>query len=268
LTQPFGPRRRGPSDRVTDACAEIIANPGAARDRLTVDLFHPPATETDNGIALVERAFAMAVAVQPIRDRMRAAHARDIDQALAQRTITTAEAATLKAAADAVAAAIAVNDFAPEELTSRGAAHKGDVSSQATMRTTIPPASTLAPSSRPSADQPPPEQSPSPTMVPGSSTRAQASQLPPQPSPTQPHPAQTTEPGASTPAASDLQPADQITSPEQEPGPTAQPASTPVPSSHRPSALPAPDSVQALPPPQAPEQVIPLPPPPSAEAAE
>ena len=41
MIQPFGARRRGPSDHVTDACSEIIANPGAARDRLTVDIYHP-----------------------------------------------------------------------------------------------------------------------------------------------------------------------------------------------------------------------------------
>ncbi len=97
----------------------------AARDRLTVDLFHPPETEREHGLALLERAFAMTVAVQPIRDRMHAARVRDIDQALKQRTIIAAEAAQLKAAADAVAAAIAVDDFAPEELTSRGAAQQG-----------------------------------------------------------------------------------------------------------------------------------------------
>jgi len=128
---PFGRRRRGPSDHVTDRCAEIITNPGAARDRLTPDLFHPPATETEHGVALLERAFALTVAVQPIRDRMRAARVRDTDQALKQRTIDAAEAEQLKAAADAVAAAIAVDDFAPEELTSRGAANKENVSSQA-----------------------------------------------------------------------------------------------------------------------------------------
>jgi hypothetical protein len=256
-----------PSDRVTVACAEIIANPGPARDRLTVDLFHPPQTEANNGIALLERAFAMTVAVQPIRDRMRAARVRDIDQAVAQRTISTKDAATLKAAAEAVAAAIAVNDFAPEELTSRGAAHKGDVSSQPTMRTTIPPASTLAPSSRPLADQPPPEQSPSLTTAPGSSTLAQASQPRQQASATHQAAAETTAPAASIPAASQQQPADQTTQPERANPPTIQPASTPVPSSHQ-QQLPAPEPVQALPPPQAPEEVIPLPPPPSAEAAE
>jgi acyl-CoA dehydrogenase len=42
LIQPLGPRRRGPSDRVTDRCADLITHPSVARDRLTVDLYHPP----------------------------------------------------------------------------------------------------------------------------------------------------------------------------------------------------------------------------------
>ena len=127
---PFGRRHRGPSDRVTDVCADIITTPSATRDRLTVDLFHPPESERGHGLALLERAFAMTVAVQPIRDRMHAARVRDMDQAVSQRTITADEAAQLKAAAEAVAAACAVDDFAPEELTARGA-NKEDVSSQA-----------------------------------------------------------------------------------------------------------------------------------------
>jgi acyl-CoA dehydrogenase len=130
--QPFGARRRGPSDRVTDKCAAIITNPCAARDRLTVDLFRPADDAHPNGIALLERAFAMTVAVQPIRDRMHTARVRDVDQAVKQRTITASEAAQLKAAAEAVAAAIAVDDFAPEELTARGAVNKGEASSQPT----------------------------------------------------------------------------------------------------------------------------------------
>jgi acyl-CoA dehydrogenase len=129
---PFGRGSRGPSDRVTDECADLITTPSAARDRLTVDLYHPTEMDGSNGIALVERAFAMVADVQPIRDRMHAARVRDIDQAVKQGTINADEAAKLKATADAVSAAVAVNDFAPEELTVRGAAHKGDVSSQAT----------------------------------------------------------------------------------------------------------------------------------------
>jgi acyl-CoA dehydrogenase len=133
--QPFGRRGRGPSDRVTDTCADLITTPSAARDRLTVDLYHPTELDGSNGIALVERAFTMTAEVQPIRDRMHAARVRDIDQAVKQGTITADEAAKLKAVADAVAAAIAVDDFAPEELTVRGAkgtGAKGEASSQAT----------------------------------------------------------------------------------------------------------------------------------------
>ncbi len=161
LIQPFGPRRRGPSDRVTDRCAEIVTDPCPARDRLTVDLFHPPVTETGNGIALLERAFAMTVAVQPIRDRMRAARVRDIDQAVSQRTIGADDAARLKSAADAVAAAIAVDDFAPEELAARGTFHKGEGSSPATFpdipRLTSDPPPAELPPSEPIQALPPPE---------------------------------------------------------------------------------------------------------------
>src|ERR1043166_1702386 len=134
LIQPLGPRRRGPSDVVTEQCADIISKPGSARDRLVCDLYKPTRTtgEHPDPIALVERAFALAAEVQPLRDRMRAAHTRSIDQAVQQRTITADEAEKLRAAAAAVAAAIAVDDFAPEELTSRDAPSKGDVPSQAT----------------------------------------------------------------------------------------------------------------------------------------
>jgi len=134
--QPLSPSSRGPSDHVTQACAAIITNPCAARERLTVDLFVPTKTEGDgaDGLGLLKRAFEMTVAAQPIRDRMHAARIRDADKALAQGTITAAEAAQLKSTASAVSAAIAVNDFAAEELTSRGAAKKGDVSSQAKNR--------------------------------------------------------------------------------------------------------------------------------------
>jgi len=47
---------------------------------------------------------------------------RDVDEARRQGVITEAEATELRAAADAVAAAIAVDDFAPEELAPRQAA--------------------------------------------------------------------------------------------------------------------------------------------------
>jgi hypothetical protein len=109
----------------------VIARDGLV-DQISVGLFHPTEAEDVNGIALLERAFAMTVAVEPIRHRMHAARVHDIDQAVQQHTINADEAVQLKAAAEAVAAAIAVNDFAPEELASRGASNKGIVPSQAT----------------------------------------------------------------------------------------------------------------------------------------
>jgi acyl-CoA dehydrogenase len=118
LVLPVG-LRRGPSDRLTRACAEILLNPSATRDRLTVDIFHGIG---DEGLARLERAFALTVAAQPLRDRLHKAHVRDVEKARREGLITDAEASELRAAADAVAAAVAVDDFAPEALAPRQAA--------------------------------------------------------------------------------------------------------------------------------------------------
>jgi acyl-CoA dehydrogenase len=134
LIQPLGPRRRGPPDKITEICADIITEPCAARDRLMTGMFKARGNE---GMALLDRAFDLAVAVQPLRDRMRAARVRDIATAENQRVITSEEAAQLKVAAEAAAAVIAVDDFAPEELSPRHGSTRGDVSSKAI---SVPPA--------------------------------------------------------------------------------------------------------------------------------
>jgi acyl-CoA dehydrogenase len=111
---PLGPRRRGPSDNLTRTCAALLLEPSATRDRLTVDLFHP---RDDRGLARLETAFTLTVAVQAVRDRMNKARVRDIGEARKQGLINDSEAAQLKETADAVAAAIGVDDFSAEELT-------------------------------------------------------------------------------------------------------------------------------------------------------
>jgi acyl-CoA dehydrogenase len=113
---PFGLRRRGPSDRLTQTCAEILLAPSATRDRLTTDIFHGIG---DDALARLERAFALTIAIQPVRDRLRKARVDDPATARAQGLISEAEAASLVVAHKAVAAAIAVDDFAPEELVQR-----------------------------------------------------------------------------------------------------------------------------------------------------
>src|SRR6266478_2944412 len=119
LLLPLGLRRRGPSDRLTQACADILLNPSATRERLTVDIFHGTG---DDGLARLERAFARVVATQPLRDRLHTAQVRDVAKARLEGLISDAEANELRAAADAVAAAVAVDDFAPEALSPRQAA--------------------------------------------------------------------------------------------------------------------------------------------------
>jgi acyl-CoA dehydrogenase len=128
---PFGVRRRGPSDRLTQACANLLLTPSATRERLTGDIFHGTG---DNGLARLERAFELTVATAPLHDLMHRANIRDIDKARQQGVINDGEAAQLHAAAQAVAAAVAVDDFAPEELSPRQAL--GDELSQAMPRPT------------------------------------------------------------------------------------------------------------------------------------
>src|SRR5882672_8240708 len=67
LLLPLGVRQRGPSDRLTDACAELLLAPSATRDRLTVDIFHGTG---DDGLARLERAFELTIATQPLRERL------------------------------------------------------------------------------------------------------------------------------------------------------------------------------------------------------
>jgi acyl-CoA dehydrogenase len=131
LLLPLGPRRRGPSDRLTDACAELLLAPSATRDRLTVDIFHGTG---DDGLARLERAFELTIATQSLRERLHKAHVRDIDKARQQGLINDAETGELQAAAAAVAAAVAVDDFAAEQLSPQRAL--GDVLSQAMSRPT------------------------------------------------------------------------------------------------------------------------------------
>jgi len=128
---PFGVRRRGPSDRLTQACAGLLLAPSATRDRLTAGIFHGTG---DNGIARLERAFELTIAAAPLHERLHRAKIRDIEAARRQDVINDSEAAALHAAAQAVAEAVAVDDFAPEEITRRQSL--GDMPSQAMPRPT------------------------------------------------------------------------------------------------------------------------------------
>lgn len=114
IVQPFGARVLGPSDRVVHRCAQMILEPSAARERLTPDLAH---VDDDRGFARLEKAFKLVTSAEDIAKRMRTAKIRNWKDAVAQGVITQAEGQQLADAQAAAAAVIAVDDFAPEELS-------------------------------------------------------------------------------------------------------------------------------------------------------
>lgn len=115
---PFGPRRRGPSDDVVRACADILLEPSETRARLVENVYVGGA---DEAVGALIAAFEQVVATQPIHDRLRERKIRDWRSAEAGGLLSQAEIAALKSADAAVAAVVAVDDFGPDELAGGGA---------------------------------------------------------------------------------------------------------------------------------------------------
>jgi acyl-CoA dehydrogenase len=111
---PFGRGHRGPTDALTQVCADLLLEPSATRDRITAGLYHGQ----DGPIVMLDKAFALASATQSARDKIR--HGRvDLPTARQRAIITDDEARQIDAYHEAVAAVVAVDDFAPEEITGR-----------------------------------------------------------------------------------------------------------------------------------------------------
>jgi acyl-CoA dehydrogenase len=101
---PWGVRQHGPTDRVTHACAELLMQRGAARERITDGVFRGCHRD---GIERVERAFALAHEAAPLAGKEAG-------------LLTPGEAAQLREAGEAVRAAIRVDDFAAAEPFQHG----------------------------------------------------------------------------------------------------------------------------------------------------
>ncbi len=112
LVLPLG-ARRGPSDALTQRCAELLLTPSPTRDRIVGDLWqqrgHP-------GVVQLERAFELVASLQPLYDRMKEAGTRNWRDAHERGAITDEQAARLQAADEAVAEVIEVDDFDADEL--------------------------------------------------------------------------------------------------------------------------------------------------------
>ncbi len=103
---------RGPSDALTETCADLISERTATRERLSGALFHGCAGD---GVARLEEAFDAVIDCAPLQKRLREA-GLDQEEALVSRRITAAENDRLNAMKEAVQKVIAVDDFTPEEL--------------------------------------------------------------------------------------------------------------------------------------------------------
>ena len=114
ILQPLGARDTGPTDVNVHDCAQLILEPSAARDRLTGGIFH---ADDDRGLARLEKAFALVAAADGIDRRMRAARLKDWREAVKRGVITASEGERIRAAEEAVAKVVEVDDFAADELS-------------------------------------------------------------------------------------------------------------------------------------------------------
>jgi acyl-CoA dehydrogenase len=114
VTLPFGADTRGPSDALKTACARLLLEPSPARDRLTAGIFHG---HGDDKIASLDRAFKLTSAAAPLFEKMRKARVHEVHAAQAAGVIDEDAARALQTVEEAVAAVIAVDDFAADELS-------------------------------------------------------------------------------------------------------------------------------------------------------
>jgi acyl-CoA dehydrogenase len=117
--QPFGVVCRPPRDRLARTVSDIIAEPGAARDRLTAGIYIGEETE----LGRLDRAFRLMAELEPVRQKMRKARLRSAEEAEAAGILSPNEAARMGQALGLVREVLEVDRFASEDLTGK-AAHK------------------------------------------------------------------------------------------------------------------------------------------------
>ena len=121
---PWGRRRKDPSDRLTQACARLILEPSATRDRLTAGIFVGRAP--DDLPARLDATLKTVIAADAIEDKIRDAVGRRAfsadpvsaaAQALEKGAVTKTEVELLERAAQEIRSVIMVDDFDPKYLT-------------------------------------------------------------------------------------------------------------------------------------------------------
>jgi len=125
LIFPRGRTFSSPSDQLGQELVELIINPTAARDRLCADIYKTP--EPGNPLGFLQEALQLAEKVKPLERKVFDAKRRgalsaddalgQIEEAKKHGIISAAEAKQITEFDRQVMALIAVDDFAPEDLT-------------------------------------------------------------------------------------------------------------------------------------------------------
>jgi acyl-CoA dehydrogenase len=121
---PLGRPYRRPSDRLGRHAAAVLTAPSKSRDRLTEHIYLPK--DVRDPLGLVERAFELALKVEPIEAKLAKQKLRFkpgnleriVEKGLAKGFIDEAEAKLLREAHMVIARAIAVDEFQPAAAVS------------------------------------------------------------------------------------------------------------------------------------------------------
>jgi len=122
---PRGQTYFAPSDRLNPQIAELVMNPGEARERLCQYVYRT--LEPTNHLGLVQQAMELAIAAEPLEKKIRVEGVKTglvtaldlpgrIREAQAAGIITEAEAAQLREYDRKVMDILHVDDFEPREL--------------------------------------------------------------------------------------------------------------------------------------------------------
>ena len=111
---PAGLRSEQPTDKALAACANILLEPSDTRSRLVGAVWEG---HDSPSVEQLERAFELAIQVQPLLDQVRQAGLKNWRQAHEKGAITDEQASKIEEAEQAQAQVIQVDDFAPDELS-------------------------------------------------------------------------------------------------------------------------------------------------------
>lgn len=117
LILPFGVSAKGPPDKTVKACARVVLKPSKARERLTPGIYLPKSGE---GLALLEKTFSWMAETEPLRKKLKQAGLENARGAVGKGVFNRREARQWREMEKAVAAVVAVDDFAAEDLSRKG----------------------------------------------------------------------------------------------------------------------------------------------------